>query len=63
MDRFRAISEAWLAALQYVAYLLNCLSNENLNYMTLLQAATDFKQKTWLAVCAKYAWNISFQNG
>ena len=40
IDRFKAPPEAWLAALQYVTYVLNCLSNKNLNYMTPLQAAT-----------------------
>ena len=40
MDRFRALPEAWLAALQYVAYVLNHLSNESLDYKTPLQAAT-----------------------
>ena len=40
MDQFRAPPEAWLAALQYVAYVLNCLSNENLDYITPHQAAT-----------------------
>ena len=46
MDWFRIPPEAWLAALQYVAYVLNYLSNENLDYITPHQAATGQRPDT-----------------
>ena len=40
MDRLGAPPESWLLVLQYVSYILNRLSNENLNYLTPIQVAT-----------------------